>query len=145
MNATLYSSNIGGGDKTNFFDEFDTGMVGSPYAIAFDWIGNNLYLANVEASTIELVKTVGKQKKRMVLLTNDGTEKGVAKPVSLALDPSNGKLYWFDQGGAGVPPKIGVANMDGSEPKVRIFTMMAFFRSKAYLCVVLPVPNLLYN
>ena len=62
LNATLYTSNIGGGDKTDFFDEFDTGMVGSPYAIAFDWIGQNLYLANREASTIELIKMDGKRK-----------------------------------------------------------------------------------
>ena len=46
INGTLYMSNIGGGDKINFFDEFDTGMVGSPSAIAFDWIGRNLYIAN---------------------------------------------------------------------------------------------------
>ena len=45
-NATLYMSNIGGGDKINFFEEFDTGMVGNPYAIAFDWVGRNLYIAN---------------------------------------------------------------------------------------------------
>ena len=46
VNGTLYMSNIGGGDKINFFDEFDTGMVGSPSAIAFDWIGRNLYILN---------------------------------------------------------------------------------------------------
>jgi low density lipoprotein-related protein 2 len=46
VNGTLYMSNIGGGDKVNFFDEFDTGMVGSPYAIAFDWVGRNLYIVN---------------------------------------------------------------------------------------------------
>merc|ERR1719193_1506603 len=118
LNATLYTSNIGGGDKTDFFDEFDTGMVGSPYAIAFDWIGQNLYLANREASTIELIKMDGKRKKRMVLLTNDGSDTGVANPVAMALDPENGKLYWLDEGGAGVPAKIGKANMDGSNPKV---------------------------
>ena len=56
----------------------------------------------------------------MVLLTNDGTELGVANPVALALDPQNGKLYWMDKGGAGVPPKIGKANMDGSSPEVLV-------------------------
>jgi len=30
------------------------------------------------------------------------------------------KLYWADQGGFGVPPKIGKINMDGSNPQVLI-------------------------
>ena len=60
----------------------------------------------------------GKRKRRMVLLTNDGSENGVANPVAISLDPQNGKLYWLDQGGAGVPAKIGKANMDGSKSEV---------------------------
>ena len=117
-NGTLYYSNIGGGDKINFFGEFDTGMVGSPYAISFDWVGRNLYIANQESSSIELVRVDGKRKKRMVILTNDGTDIGVGKPVAISVDPQNGKLYWLDQGGAGVPAKIGKANMDGSNPEI---------------------------
>ena len=53
-----------------------------------------------------------------MILSNDGTKHGVSKPVSLALDPQNGKLYWLDQGGHKVPPKIGKANMDGSNPEI---------------------------
>lgn len=117
-NGTLYLSHIGGGDKVDFFDAFDTGMVGSPFAIAFDWVGRNLYIANQESSTIELVRVDGKRKKRMVVLTNDGSDTGVSKPVAVAVDPANGKLYWLDQGGAGVPAKIGKANMDGSKPEI---------------------------
>ena len=44
----------------------------------------------------------------------------VSKPVSIALDPQNGLLYWLDQGGAGVPAKIGKAGMDGSNPSVLV-------------------------
>ena len=117
-NGTLYFSHIGGGDKINFFDEFDTGMIGSPYAIAFDWVGRNLYIANQEAAQIELVRVDGKRKKRTVVLTNDGTELGVGRPVAIAVDPQNGKLYWLDRGGQKVPPKIGKANMDGSDPQI---------------------------
>ena len=117
-NGTLYMSDLGGGNKVNFFDEFDTGLVGSPYAIAFDWVGRNMYIANQESSTIELVRVDGKSKKRMVILTNDGSPTGVAKPVSVAVDPANGKIYWLDQGGAGVPAKIGKANMDGTMPEI---------------------------
>ena len=117
-NGTLYYSHIGGGDKINFFDEFDTGMVGSPYAIAFDWVGRNLYIANQEAAQIEMVRVDGKRKKRSVILTNDGSETGVGKPVAIAVDPQNGKLYWLDAGTGKVPPKIGKANMDGSNPSI---------------------------
>ena len=120
VNGTLYMSHIGGGDKINFFDEYDTGMVGSPFAIAFDWVGRNMYIANQESSSIELVRVDGKKKNRMVILTNDGTKEGIGKPVSIALDPQNGLLYWLDQGGAGVPAKIGKAGMDGSNPSVLV-------------------------
>ena len=30
------------------------------------------------------------------------------------------KLYWADAGGVGVPPKIGKASMDGSNPQVLV-------------------------
>ena len=87
INGTLYMSHIGGGDKINFFEEFDTGIVGSPYAIAFDWVGRNMYIANQESSTIELVRVDGKRKQRMVLLSSNGEETGVATPKAIALDP----------------------------------------------------------
>ena len=35
-NGTPLMSHIGGEDKINPLDEFDNGMVGPPYAIAFD-------------------------------------------------------------------------------------------------------------
>ena len=98
INGTLYFSHIGGGDKINFFEEFDTGMLGSPYAIAFDWVGRNLYIANQESSQIEIVRVDGKRKKRAVILNNDGQDTGVGRPVSIAVDPQNGKLYWLDLG-----------------------------------------------
>ena len=37
-NGTLYKTSLGGGEKTNFFDSVDSGLVGSPYCIAFDWV-----------------------------------------------------------------------------------------------------------
>ena len=58
-----------------------------------------------ESSTIELVRVDGKRKKRTVILTNDGSDTGVGTPVAIAVDPENGKLYWLDQGGNGVPAK----------------------------------------
>ena len=119
-NGTLYVSNIGGGEKIDFFDEYDIGMIGTPYAIAFDWVGRNMYIANQNRSTIELVRVDGKRKKRKVILAYNGKPEGVARPVAIALDPQNGALYWLDQGGVNVPAKIGKAMMDGSNPTVLV-------------------------
>ena len=115
----FYRSNLGGGEKTAFFTEADTGIVGSPYCIAFDWVGRNLYIGNIDASEISLVRVEGKLKYRMLILdSRSGNETGVAQPIALALHPNTGKLFWLDRGGNGVPAKIGKANMDGSEPEV---------------------------
>lgn len=78
-----------GGNKTAFLSNV-TGLVGAPYAIAFDWIGRNLYIGNRLASNIELVKVDGKEKYRMVILSNDGKETSVARPVGIVVDPFDG-------------------------------------------------------
>uniref|UniRef100_H2YAY4 EGF-like domain-containing protein n=1 Tax=Ciona savignyi TaxID=51511 RepID=H2YAY4_CIOSA len=70
-----------------------------PNALAFDWVSRNMYYTNPDAKTI---------------IGNIGNETGVANPIGLAVDPQNGKLYWSDQGGDGIPPKISRCNMDGS-------------------------------
>lgn len=67
-----------------------SGLVGAPYAIAFDWIGRNLYIGNQIASNIEIIKVDGKEKYRMVLLSNDGKETSVARPNGIVLDPFDG-------------------------------------------------------
>ncbi len=120
VNGTLYKTSMGGGDKVNFFDEVDTGLVGSPYCIAFDWVARNMYLGNIEASEINLVQVDGvKFRYRMLVLGNTGNETGVSQPISIALHPSSGRMFWLDRGGDGVvPAKVARANMDGSEPTV---------------------------
>jgi len=116
-----FRTHLGGGEKTPFFSESDTGIVGSPYCIAFDWVGRNLYFGNIDASEISLVRVEGKLKYRMLVLdSNHGNETGVAQPISIALHPNTGKLFWLDRGGSGVPAKVGKANMDGSEPEIII-------------------------
>ncbi len=121
-NGTLYKSNLGGGEKTDFFDEVDTGLVGSPYCVAFDWVARNLFIGNVEAREISLVQvaTSSKFRYRMLVLGNNGEETGVGAPISLALHPASGRVFWLDRGGAGVPAKVGSASMDGSDPKILI-------------------------
>ena len=120
-NGTLYKMNLGGGNKTSFLNELDTGIVGAPYTLAFDWVGRNLYLGNKKASNIEAIRVDGKTKHRTVILSNDGTDVSVAKPRAIALDPYESKLYWLDEGGFGIPRKISKANMDGSEVR-NLFT-----------------------
>ena len=114
-NGTLYQMNIGGGNKTSLLGDVDSGLVGSPFTLAFDWVGRNLYIGNRKASNIEAVKVDGKTKHRSIILSNNGTDLSVAKPRSVVLDPIDGKLYWLDDGGFGVPRKIAKANMNGSE------------------------------
>nr|XP_049706722.1 low-density lipoprotein receptor-related protein 2 isoform X3 [Helicoverpa armigera] len=121
-NCTIYSMPYGGGNKVEFFGS-DTGIVGAPSAIAFDWLGRNLYMANRVASNIELVRVDGKVKYRSIVMANDGSKASVAKPKGICLDPTEGKMYWSDEGGFGVPAKIGKANMDGTNPIILVDTI----------------------
>ena len=116
-NGTLYKINLLGGNQTKFLAD---GIVGAPYCLAFDWLGRNLYIGNKKASNILVVKTDGDKNYRRIILSNDGTEKGVAKPKAIVLDPLQGKLYWLDEGGVGVPQKLAKANMDGTNPQILI-------------------------
>ena len=103
-----------------FFAEVDSGLVGAPYCIAFDWVGRNMYIGNIIASEISLVTVDRKTKYRMLVLDSRGDEKGVAEPISLAVHPQSGALFWLDRGGRGVPTKIGKVNMDGTDAQVLI-------------------------
>lgn len=98
----------------------DSGIVGAPSAIAFDWLGRNLFIGNRIASNLEVIRADGKIRHRTVILTNNGNRSSVANPRSICLDPTDGKIYWTDDGGHGVPQKIGKVNMDGSNPIVLI-------------------------
>lgn len=103
----------GGGNKTQFLGP-DSGIVGSPSAIAFDWLGRNLFIGNRLAGNLEVIRVDGKARHRTVILANDGNKTSIAKPRSLCVDPIEGNIYWTDEGGYGVPPKIGKVNMDGT-------------------------------
>ncbi|KAL0271000.1 UNVERIFIED_CONTAM: hypothetical protein PYX00_008246 [Menopon gallinae] len=116
-NCTIYVTPYGGGNKTEFLGK-DSGLVGAAYTIAFDWFGRNLYIANRMASNFELIKVDGKVKHRTIILANDGNATSVGKPKSMCLDPSEGKLYWLDEGGFGVPSKVAKVNMDGTNAEI---------------------------
>lgn len=118
-NCTIYTTPYGGGNKTEFLG-VNTGIIGAPFAIAFDWLGRNLFIANKIAGNLEVIKVDGKVKHRKVILANDGNATSVAKPRAMCLDPSQGKLYWIDEGGFGVPSKVGKVNMDGTNSIVLI-------------------------
>ncbi|GBP08672.1 Low-density lipoprotein receptor-related protein 2 [Eumeta japonica] len=118
-NCTVYRATYDGGNRSELIGA-DGGLVGSPAALAFDWLGRNLYIANRMASNIELVRVDGKIKYRSIIMANHGNATSVAKPRAICLDPTEGKLFWTDEGGYGVPPKIGRANMDGSNSVVLV-------------------------
>ncbi|XP_075155675.1 low-density lipoprotein receptor-related protein megalin [Haematobia irritans] len=116
-NCTIFTTPYGGGNKTQFLG-LDSGIVGAPYTIAFDWLGRNLYMGNRVASNIEVVRVDGKIKYRTIILANDGNRTSVSKPKQIVLDPNEGKLFWIDEGGFGVPVKIARVNMNGNNPVV---------------------------
>ncbi|KAJ8949001.1 hypothetical protein NQ314_008307 [Rhamnusium bicolor] len=118
-NCTIWTTPYGGGNKTQLLG-IDSGIVGSPSTIAFDWLGRNLFIGNRIASNLEVIRVDGKIKHRSIILANDGNSTSVANPKSICLDPTEGKLYWTDEGGYGVPQKIGKVNMDGSNPIVLV-------------------------
>lgn len=118
-NCTIWVTPYGGGNKTSFLGA-DSGIVGAASSIAFDWIGRNLYIGNRIANNIEAVKVGGKTKFRTIIITNDGNRTSVSKPKAIALDPTDGKLFWTDEGGFGVPTKVGRVNMDGTNPLVLV-------------------------
>lgn len=118
-NCTVWTTSYSGGNKSQVFGE-DSGIVGSPSTIAFDWLGRNLFIGNRVANQLEVIRMDGKIKHRAIILANDGNDTSVSKPRAIALDPTDGKLYWTDDGGNGVPQKIGKVNMDGSNPIVLV-------------------------
>ncbi|ESO82185.1 hypothetical protein LOTGIDRAFT_170222, partial [Lottia gigantea] len=118
-NGSLRRIQINGQNASEFVP---TAVIGQPNALAIDWLSNNLYWANEDMSTIEVMKMTGEKHYRKILISNNGKETDVAAPLSICLDPVQGKLYWSDKGGNGVPAKIGVMNMDGTKSKVLVST-----------------------
>lgn len=114
-NGTIFKVSLQGGNQTKFLTE---GIIGAPFCIAFDWIGRNLYIGNRKSSNIAIVKADGEKNYRRTLLGNDGTENGVGKPKAIVVDPMDGKMYWLDEGGVGIPIKIAKAGMDGRNASV---------------------------
>lgn len=106
LQCTLWTTPLGGGNKTRLLGA-DSGIVGAPSSIAFDWLGRNLFIANRLASNFEVVRVDGKNRYRSIILANEGQKTSVADPRGICLDPTEGKLYWTDAGGHGVPQKIG--------------------------------------
>ncbi|UYV70470.1 hypothetical protein LAZ67_7003147 [Cordylochernes scorpioides] len=106
---------MSGGNITKFLPD---GLIGAPFILAFDWMGRNMYIGNRKASNFEVAKVDGDPIYRRIILSNDGTEVGVAKPKAAVVDPDAGKLYWLDEGGVGVPTKLGRVDMNGSNSKV---------------------------
>lgn len=119
FNATIYTAKLNNGNRTRLFGA-DSGFIGSPFTMAFDWLGRNLFVGNRVASNLEAIKIDGKVRHRTVILANDGNKTSVARPRSICLDPSEGLLFWIDEGGSGVPAKVARVNMDGSNPIVLV-------------------------
>ncbi|XP_048506028.1 low-density lipoprotein receptor-related protein 2 isoform X2 [Athalia rosae] len=120
-NGTIFTIPYAGGNKTEFPDPTgNSGIVGSAATMAVDWLGRNLFIGNRVASNIEAIKLDGKTRFRTIIIANNGSRTSVAKPKSICLDPTEGHVFWIDDGGFGVPVKIARVNMDGSNAIVLI-------------------------
>ncbi|KRZ56210.1 Low-density lipoprotein receptor-related protein [Trichinella nativa] len=119
--AFVYRSLMDGSNNTIFLPN---SRPADAYCLAYDWLGRNLYIGNKESSTIEVVQTFG-NKYRTIILNNNDSEKGVVFPVSIALHPVMGLLFWLDEGGPSVARKLARAEMDGSNPTVIVSSDLA--------------------
>uniref|UniRef100_A0AAF5Q0L6 EGF-like domain-containing protein n=13 Tax=Wuchereria bancrofti TaxID=6293 RepID=A0AAF5Q0L6_WUCBA len=88
-----------------------------PYAMAMDWIGQNMYVANKISQTIEVVRTKDMQY-RATVLNNNLSPTAVANPVALAIDSDRGLLFWLDRGSGAISPKVARADLDGKNALV---------------------------
>lgn len=120
-NGTIYTTPYNGGNRTEFPNASgESGIVGAPSAMAFDWLGRNLFIGNKYASNIEAIKIDGKTRYRTIVLANDGNKTSVAKPKAMCVDPLEGHIFWVDDGSFGIPTKIGRVNMDGTNPIILV-------------------------
>ncbi|XP_035827354.1 low-density lipoprotein receptor-related protein 2 [Aplysia californica] len=127
INGSLKRIQVNGRNTSEFVP---TAVIGSPNAIAIDWMSRNLFWANAAAGLMEVMRLDGPEHYRRVLLSNNGRRRDVANPLSLCVDPASGLLYWGDGGVLGVPAKIAVVEMDGSNPRV---LLSAGIRSPSYM------------
>jgi hypothetical protein len=67
-----------------------TAVVGTPSAVAVDWMSRNLYWTNADAGLIEVMRMDGDNNYRKVLLSNSGRVRDPARPISIVLDPARG-------------------------------------------------------
>ncbi|CAH1789469.1 unnamed protein product [Owenia fusiformis] len=117
--GVTYRQRMDGQNRTTFLP---SAFIGAPHAIAIDWVSRNLYWSNVQANFIGVIKLDGENNYRKVLLSNQGNETDVGQAISMCVDPGQGKLYWLDAGGVGVPKKVAKMNLDGSEAAIIIKT-----------------------
>ncbi|GFN87816.1 low-density lipoprotein receptor-related protein [Plakobranchus ocellatus] len=139
INGSLKRIQVNGRNTSEFVP---TAVIGSPNAIAIDWMSRNLFWANAAAGLMEVMRLDGPEHYRRVLLSNNGRHRDVANPISLCVDPTRGLLYWGDGGVPGVPAKIAVVEMDGSNPRV---LLSMGIRSPSYMTLDAETQNLYFT
>ena len=84
--------NITNGNHTKYAEH---GIVGSPYTMAYDWVGNNMFVGNRIANNIEVLKNDGKNFYQSVIFDNNGNATSVGRPKAMAVDPLQGYVMYF--------------------------------------------------
>ncbi|XP_052236453.1 prolow-density lipoprotein receptor-related protein 1-like isoform X3 [Dreissena polymorpha] len=112
----VHKQNTKGNSNSPNKREADPGMKLTPLAndltdprsIAVDWIGNNLYWTDIQATKIHMLhyKDVNVAARKVTVINE-----GLLRPFAIAVDPIVGKIFYTDYGN---PPKVGSANLDGS-------------------------------
>ncbi|XP_035692507.1 low-density lipoprotein receptor-related protein 6-like [Branchiostoma floridae] len=87
-----------------------------PDGIAVDWVARNLYWTDTGTKRIEVARLNGTSRKILI-------DQKLGEPRSIALDPSEGYMYWTDWG---EKPRIERAELDGSNRNVLVNTSLGW-------------------
>jgi len=77
-------------------------------AVAYDWMGHNLFWTKSNLNMISVVKLTNTTLKKVLI------RDPVGEPKSIALDPHSGMMYWATWASHGKAGKIEYAWMDGT-------------------------------
>ncbi|KRX90216.1 Prolow-density lipoprotein receptor-related protein 1, partial [Trichinella pseudospiralis] len=106
--ATIYRAFLNG----SFSDAVINSDLSNVFGLAIDWISRNLYFSSYTDDHAEIsITSLDGLFRRVLIQSTRQSPGGVVKPISLAVHPLLGKMYWID---VGLQPKaIQSAKLNG--------------------------------